>query len=949
MSELAEAVVLAMLDAVEAGGDGELTEEARARVEAIGSLSGEELAEIAGGEPEEDEHDGDKAGGGPVGKKLAEIRARRGGARVTRVVSKRVRPVRKKVQKGEFLAFDEENNEATFVLTTSTTDRDGETVNPTGGNFKEYQNNPVVCFNHNVDELPVGRCVKLWNADVGEGTEFEQVPGPKRAALLGTVRFSRANPKGRVIAGMVKDGDLRGCSISFLPEGAVGKNKQGGNHYENWKMLEWSVCPIGSNPDAVRLSLQVIKRLKAVSKGAERTVEIHGITRAPYRVRLYEKPDGKFYWSSRAWHNGKEYGPFSSELDAHKDAWKLIKHEKSVVRPRAKSPRVIRNQAGLDAEIRREYKPDDQAQLEALRAVILRGDHPEYGEDWDRYLGQVDAWAGMDDSTWRRVTGQKRHRSRNMKRKMWVNGKSARLLKSEGPLDDEIKEYLKERDLDDVRLDDSPPQGDGWEEEELTEGEDVDTLAETVAELATTLAETAESLEAAVDEAAGDTEGVTPEVTDEVVQVALKKLKAKGVKAGKSRRKPKRKAVEKAEWGVRPHGYESGQWVVTGPGGTYGQFASKQEAERVLAEEKRKYEERERMSKDVDVDAAAEEIADLAGEEEVEVGDDVTVDGEQGTVVAVDAGTASVDLDADGASDVEVPVEEVAVEAVAVEAAEEVKALAVKKLKARRRSKAVAKARARRKPKRKAEGDPDAPAEDDALSGSGPPGKKVLQTVINAVKDNLKDLEQPQVVACLERCQEMCESTMGKVYGGGSKEVKRRRVRKAPGDLEVDSGDVDLPDEETSQYTVREEEDGSGWAVVAHGGVVAGPFDSREEAQTQADRMREAENDPEGGEKRLVSKKLSKATASVVQEAVDFLDDAAGATDTPKRLKGGMHYHASGLKALLESKAPAPAEEVEETELDEEALDSIHKTINEFNNGLSSLSETAFRATGRRF
>lgn len=164
------------------------------------------------------------------------------------------------LKKGRLLNTDDEERTATFVLTTDTTDRDGETVNPEGGDFEEYKKNPVVAFNHNTDDFPIGRTLKLWNDDVGEGTGYPQAGGEKRRALLAQVQFSKANPKGDLAYQMTKEGTLTGCSISFLPQGNPEKNGNGGNHYPRWKLLEWSICPVGSNPDAIKLALKRLKR-----------------------------------------------------------------------------------------------------------------------------------------------------------------------------------------------------------------------------------------------------------------------------------------------------------------------------------------------------------------------------------------------------------------------------------------------------------------------------------------------------------------------------------------------------------------------------------------------------------------------------------------------------------------------------------------------------------------
>ena len=104
------------------------------------------------------------------------------------------------------------------------------------------------------DKLPIGAMVGLpWNDYVGEGTKYPTVGGPKRLALLGKVYFSKENENAdKAFRQVIEEPrTLGGGSISFLPIGNVAKNKQGGNHYTKWKLLEFTVTPIGSNPDSI--------------------------------------------------------------------------------------------------------------------------------------------------------------------------------------------------------------------------------------------------------------------------------------------------------------------------------------------------------------------------------------------------------------------------------------------------------------------------------------------------------------------------------------------------------------------------------------------------------------------------------------------------------------------------------------------------------------------------
>ena len=169
------------------------------------------------------------------------------------------------MRKAQMVRHDPDNRIITYVMTTEDEDRDGETVNPAGGNFDEYMQNKVVLWNHDSGDFPLGKLIdKPWNDYVGKGTEYPEVEGERRLALLGKVFFSNENPKAdqayRQATEPVPDGTtgtLSGSSISFLPDGEVSKNGKGGNHYDKWRLLEFTLCSVGSNPSALKLGKMV--------------------------------------------------------------------------------------------------------------------------------------------------------------------------------------------------------------------------------------------------------------------------------------------------------------------------------------------------------------------------------------------------------------------------------------------------------------------------------------------------------------------------------------------------------------------------------------------------------------------------------------------------------------------------------------------------------------------
>lgn len=167
----------------------------------------------------------------------------------------------KRLDKGQYLDQNEDNS--IWVLTTGDLDRDGETVDPEGVDFSEFDLNPIVVDNHNTDggvtEVILGKIVRHWLDEIGEGTKWPQVGGQRRPAQLGEIEWNMENEAGPQAARMAKAGQLNGGSVSFVPLKEASKNSNGGNHYAKVKLLEFTLCPVGSNPSAVRL-----KRLKGV-------------------------------------------------------------------------------------------------------------------------------------------------------------------------------------------------------------------------------------------------------------------------------------------------------------------------------------------------------------------------------------------------------------------------------------------------------------------------------------------------------------------------------------------------------------------------------------------------------------------------------------------------------------------------------------------------------------
>jgi hypothetical protein len=233
-------------------------------------------------------------------------------------------PVTKRHRTGKALAeHDDEARTVLWVMTTGTLDRDNETVDPAGGNFNEFELNKPVAWNHDTDDFPIGTIVGLpWVDEIGEGTAHPVAAngaslGERRTALLGEVYFSAENPKGDQAYRMAKEGTLGGGSISFLPEGRTERNSAGGTHYPKWKLLEFTICQIGSNPDAValakRLSIMKVRDYRVAYRDPPEPVAATEAEIESQRRRVgSEQPGG----SARRPPRGTSEDPYSDGYEA---------------------------------------------------------------------------------------------------------------------------------------------------------------------------------------------------------------------------------------------------------------------------------------------------------------------------------------------------------------------------------------------------------------------------------------------------------------------------------------------------------------------------------------------------------------------------------------------------------------------------------------------------------
>lgn len=177
----------------------------------------------------------------------------------------------------------------TATITTSSVDRDGESIVAQGMNSKNFEMNPVIMLGHDYFTLPIGKCVSLKRV------------GDSVVAKMQFAERPTDYPEGKewvpdTLLSLYQQKVMNAFSIGFVPiEARAATTKDietyGANCkrvYSKWELLEVSAVPIPANQDAVAM---------AVSKGlmgAEMASKVWGVTKAPEKVAEIEvKPAAK--------------------------------------------------------------------------------------------------------------------------------------------------------------------------------------------------------------------------------------------------------------------------------------------------------------------------------------------------------------------------------------------------------------------------------------------------------------------------------------------------------------------------------------------------------------------------------------------------------------------------------------------------------------------------------
>ncbi len=130
-----------------------------------------------------------------------------------------------------------------FVASTASPDRYGDVVDQKGWDLRAYNRNPVVLFNHNPAQMPIGKG-KAY-------VENEQ--------LMLEVEFDQKDDMAKTIEQKVRDGYINAVSVGFQPSKTIARSSlptdhpyhgKSGSYFQASELLEVSIVTIPANNEA---------------------------------------------------------------------------------------------------------------------------------------------------------------------------------------------------------------------------------------------------------------------------------------------------------------------------------------------------------------------------------------------------------------------------------------------------------------------------------------------------------------------------------------------------------------------------------------------------------------------------------------------------------------------------------------------------------------------------
>lgn len=141
-----------------------------------------------------------------------------------------------------------------FVISTNDEDREGDVILPMGIGLDQYRLNPTVLWMHGLGGYPL----PLGSSEGPGGLAIRLT----ESKAYGTCYYDQKSPFAMQVYDLVRRGLIRGASVKLIPDrGAVEKlgprrgEGRGPILVRSGQLIEWSVCPVGVNPYAIKAEL----------------------------------------------------------------------------------------------------------------------------------------------------------------------------------------------------------------------------------------------------------------------------------------------------------------------------------------------------------------------------------------------------------------------------------------------------------------------------------------------------------------------------------------------------------------------------------------------------------------------------------------------------------------------------------------------------------------------
>ena len=157
-----------------------------------------------------------------------------------------------------------------FIASTAGADRYGDIIEQSGWQLDSYRKNPVILFNHNPQEMPIGKgAVEVVDNALMIDIEFDM--DDERAA-----KIARKAQKGYLNAVSVGFNPIESTPRAELPDGHFAKGVSG-NYFSKAELLEVSIVTIPANSEAVAAKdyLKNIENVTAMSLTKEQATELY--------------------------------------------------------------------------------------------------------------------------------------------------------------------------------------------------------------------------------------------------------------------------------------------------------------------------------------------------------------------------------------------------------------------------------------------------------------------------------------------------------------------------------------------------------------------------------------------------------------------------------------------------------------------------------------------------